>query len=80
MHDLISLSNRSAHRPVEIVVDVSTGVPTIVHWGAHLGGRVEPASLTGGGLVLTGRQLEVHGIRPPILHPESAVLFTLTAT
>jgi hypothetical protein len=32
-----------------------------------------------GDLVLTGRQLATHGIQPPILHPESAVLFTLTA-
>ena len=32
-----------------------------------------------GGLVLTGRQLAAHGIQPPILHPESAILFTLTA-
>ncbi|WP_041298392.1 alpha-galactosidase [Ilumatobacter coccineus] len=31
-----------------------------------------------GGVVLTGRQLATHGIRPPTLHPESAVLFTLT--
>ncbi len=31
------------------------------------------------GITLTGRQLEAHGIQPPILHPESAVLLTLTA-
>ena len=31
-------------------------------------------------LVLTGRQLAAHGIQPPILHPESAILLTLTAT
>ena len=30
------------------------------------------------GCVLTGRQLAVHGIQPPILHPESAILLTLT--
>ena len=32
-----------------------------------------------GGVVLTGRQLAAHGIQPPILHPESAILLTLTA-
>lgn len=31
----------------------------------------------GAGVELTGRQLAVHGIQPPVLHPESAVLFTL---
>lgn len=31
-----------------------------------------------GGVVLTGRQLATHGIQPPSLHPESAVLFSLT--
>ncbi|MET0910472.1 MAG: alpha-galactosidase [Ilumatobacteraceae bacterium] len=40
----------------------------------------QPAWLVDGdGLVLTGRQLAVHGIQPPILHPESAILFTITA-
>ena len=31
-----------------------------------------------GGVVLTGRQLASHGIQPPTLHPESAVLFFLS--
>ncbi len=39
--------------------------------------RVQPAWMNDGA-TLTGRQLAVHGIQPPILHPESAVLFTLT--
>ncbi len=50
------------------------------HWGMAL---TQPAWLQGGagdGLVLTGRQLAAHGIQPPILHPESAILLTLTAT
>ncbi len=48
--------------------------------GERWGMAVEqPAWLTDGGLVLSGRQLAVHGIQPPILHPESAVLFTLDA-
>jgi hypothetical protein len=29
------------------------------------------------GVELTGRQLAAHGIRPPVLHPESAVLISL---
>ena len=32
-----------------------------------------------GGIELTGRQLAVHGIQPPPLHPESALLLRLTA-
>lgn len=36
-----------------------------------------PAWLTTG-VELTGRQLAAHGIRPPTLHPESAVLVHLT--
>jgi alpha-galactosidase len=32
------------------------------------------------GVELTGRQLAAHGIRPPVLHPESAVLFSLSRT
>ena len=43
-------------------------------WGPSL---TQPAWLAGG-IELTGRQLAVHGIRPPVLHPESAVLFELT--
>ena len=35
MHELILLSNPT----VDVLVDVSCGVPTIVHWGAPLGGR-----------------------------------------
>ena len=31
------------------------------------------------GVELTGRQLAAHGIRPPVVHPESAVLFHLLA-
>src|SRR5918993_576216 len=37
MHDLIVLSNRAGDVPVEVVVEVDTGVPTIIHWGAPLG-------------------------------------------
>jgi len=44
-------------------------------WGPAAG---QPAWLTAG-VELTGRQLAVHGIRPPVLHPESAVLIHLTA-
>jgi alpha-galactosidase len=32
------------------------------------------------GIELTGRQLAVHGLQPPVLDPESAVLLHLTAT
>jgi alpha-galactosidase len=42
-------------------------------WGMAL---TQPAWLTDG-VELTGRQLAAHGIRPPVMHPESAVLFTL---
>jgi alpha-galactosidase len=42
-------------------------------WGTTL---TQPAWLAGGA-ELTGRQLAAHGIRPPVLHPESAVLFSL---
>ncbi len=45
-------------------------------WGS---GRTQPAWLSAdGGVVLTGRQLASHGVQPPTLHPESAVLFSLT--
>jgi alpha-galactosidase len=43
-------------------------------WGLAL---TQPNWLTDG-VELTGRQLAGHGIRPPVLHPESAVLFSLT--
>jgi alpha-galactosidase len=43
-------------------------------WGMALS---QPRWLTDG-VELTGRQLAAHGIRPPVLHPESAVLFSLT--
>ena len=43
-------------------------------WGAA---RVQPSWLAGG-VVLTGRQLAAHGVQPPTLHPESALLFRLT--
>ena len=42
-------------------------------WGVALS---QPSWLAEG-VELTGRQLAAHGIRPPVLHPESAVLFTL---
>jgi alpha-galactosidase len=32
------------------------------------------------GVTLSGRQLAFHGIQPPVLHPESAMLFSLTRT
>jgi alpha-galactosidase len=44
-------------------------------WGTAVG---QPAWLTTG-VTLTGRQLASHGIRPPVMHPESAVLVHLTA-
>ncbi len=43
-------------------------------WGMAL---TQPAWLTDG-VELTGRQLAAHGIRPPVMHPESAVLLSLT--
>jgi alpha-galactosidase len=43
-------------------------------WGMTL---AQPAWLAHG-IELTGRQLAAHGFRPPVLHPESAVLFSLT--
>ena len=43
-------------------------------WGMALS---QPAWLTDG-IELTGRQLAAHGVRPPVMHPESAVLFSLT--
>ena len=43
-------------------------------WGAA---RVQPAWLHDG-VELPGRQLAAHGVQPPTLHPESAVLFKLT--
>jgi alpha-galactosidase len=44
-------------------------------WGLALH---QPAWLADG-IEMTGRQLAVHGLRPPVLHPESAVLLTLAA-
>ncbi len=44
-------------------------------WGA---GRTQPSWLADG-VELTGRQLAAHGVQPPTLHPESAVLFRVTA-
>jgi alpha-galactosidase len=43
-------------------------------WGAA---RVQPTWLADG-VTLTGRQIAFHGVQPPVLHPESAVLFTVT--
>ncbi len=43
-------------------------------WGMAL---TQPEWLTDG-IELSGRQLAAHGIRPPVMHPESAVLFSLT--
>jgi alpha-galactosidase len=43
-------------------------------WGVA---STQPAWLADG-IELSGRQLAVHGVRPPVLHPESAVLFHLT--
>ena len=42
-------------------------------WGMAL---TQPAWLTDG-VELTGSQLAAHGIRPPVMHPESAVLISL---
>jgi alpha-galactosidase len=44
-------------------------------WGVA---STQPAWLTDG-IELTGRQLAAHGLRPPVLHPESAVLLHLRA-
>jgi len=43
-------------------------------WGAA---RIQPSWLRDG-VRLTGRQVAFHGVQPPTLHPESAILFTLT--
>lgn len=43
-------------------------------WGPA---RVQPSWLASG-VELTGRQLAAHGVQPPTLHPESALLFKLT--
>ena len=43
-------------------------------WGAA---RTQPTWLADG-VLLTGQQLSAHGVQPPALHPESAVLFKLT--
>jgi alpha-galactosidase len=43
-------------------------------WGMAL---TQPAWLVAG-VELTGAQLAAHGIRPPVMHPESAVVFSLT--
>ncbi|MFK8025340.1 MAG: alpha-galactosidase [Ilumatobacter sp.] len=43
-------------------------------WGAA---RIQPKWLSTS-VTLSGRQLASHGIQPPVLHPESAVLFSLT--
>lgn len=136
MPEMIRLSNGGT----DVVVDVTTGAPTIVHWGAPLGAEVDPAynahgvyaadqsegivafarlttasSLTPpplrlpgldhvatyridhlripgerwgparvqptwlvSGVELTGRQLAAHGVQPPTMHPESALLLKLT--
>jgi alpha-galactosidase len=46
------------------------------------GARSGPVRSTGGwagdGLELSGRELAARGLRPPVLHPESAALFRLT--
>ena len=43
-------------------------------WGSA---RIQPGWLSDG-VTLTGRQLAFHGVQPPVLHPESAMLFSLT--
>jgi alpha-galactosidase len=43
-------------------------------WGMAL---TQPEWVTDG-IELSGRQLAAHGIRPPVMHPESAVLLSLT--
>ncbi len=50
------------------------GIP-YERWGS---GRTQPAWLDGG-VELTGRQLAAHGIQPPTLHPESAILVRLVS-
>jgi alpha-galactosidase len=44
------------------------------HWGMAMS---QPAWLSEG-VDLTGVQLAAHGIRPPVMHPESAILISLT--
>jgi alpha-galactosidase len=44
-------------------------------WGMA---RTQPQWVTDG-VELTGRQLAAHGVQPPVLQPESAVLFTVDA-
>ncbi|MGA9278944.1 alpha-galactosidase [Ilumatobacter sp.] len=50
-----------------------------IPFGPPLVGRTQPSWMSTG-VTLTGRQLETHGIQPPTLHPESAVLFLITRT
>jgi len=52
------------------VVDTGTR-----HWGPS---RTMPSWVTDG-VVLTGRQLAVHGLQPPAMHPETALLVHLVA-
>ena len=47
--------------------------------GGARAGRRARSEWPADGLILTGRQLASHGLRPPVLHPEMAVLFTLTS-
>jgi alpha-galactosidase len=47
-------------------------------------GRAQPAwtatDAAEAGLVLTGRQLALHGVQPPTMHPETALLLHVSAT
>lgn len=59
---------------VEVVVDVGTGVPTIVHWGRPLGAGADPASVTR--VLATGPASgSVDVIAPVSLVPEHGVGF-----
>jgi alpha-galactosidase len=47
--------------------------------GERWGLAADQPSWLHSGVELTGAQLAAHGVRPPVMHPESAVLFSLTA-
>ena len=71
MPEMIRLSNGGT----DVLVDVTTGAPTIVHWGASLGAEVDLASV----LLSLSRPI-VHGtvdsVAPVSTVPEHALGFT----
>ena len=52
--------------------------PLVLGTPPHGPARSQPGWLATG-ITLTGRQLALHGIRPPVMHPETVALFHLTA-